>query len=248
MTEEKDQKSEVYKFGDCVVDADRRELSMAGEIVDMQPKAFELLLFLIRNRHRAVDKDELQDELWPRTIVTETALTRCVMKARRAVGDDADKQHAIKTVHGHGYRFVADIDEALEPAPTEPLPEATRPGAPFNWRKFYVPGAIAVLAAFAITVYIVLAPPALGGPIRLAVLPVENATGDEGMEWVSTGLMALMDRMLQDDGIDTVDPRQVTGLAGDSSISQLIATGSEFREKNCEKRSGDTRAGRADRR
>ena len=49
--------------------------------VTMQPKAFELLLYLIRNRHRAVDKDELQDALWPRSIVTETALTRCVMKA-----------------------------------------------------------------------------------------------------------------------------------------------------------------------
>ena len=87
MTTEKDQKSEVYKFADCVVDASRRELTMAGDAVTMQPKAFELLLFLLRNRHRAVDKDELQDALWPRSIVTETALTRCVMKARRAVGD-----------------------------------------------------------------------------------------------------------------------------------------------------------------
>ena len=231
MTEEKDQKTETYEFGDCVVDADRRELSVAGETVDMQPKAFELLLFLIRNRHRAVDKDELQDELWPRTIVTETALTRCVMKARRAVGDDADRQHAIKTVHGHGYRFVADIDEALEPAPTEPLPEPARPATTFNWRRLYMPGAIGMLAAFAIGVYMMLAPPALGGPIRLAVLPVENATGDEGMEWVSTGLMALMDRMLQDDGIDTVSSGQVTGLAGDSPVSQLVATGSEFRDR-----------------
>ncbi len=61
MTIEKDQKSEVYGFSDCVVDADRRELTSAGDAVTVQPKAFELLLYLIRNRHRAVDKDELQD-------------------------------------------------------------------------------------------------------------------------------------------------------------------------------------------
>ncbi len=230
MTEEKDQKTEVYKFGDCAVDADRRELTIAGEAVEMQPKAFELLLFLIRNRHRAVDKDELQDELWPRTIVTETALTRCVMKARRAVGDDADKQRAIKTVHGHGYRFVAEIDEAVEPAPTEPLPGGPARRSPIL-RKLAVPAAIVALLVVAIGGYLSMTPPAIGGPVRLAVLPVENATGDEEMAWVTTGLMALMDRMLQDDGIDTVSAGQVTGLAGDSPVSELVATGSVFRDK-----------------
>ena len=214
MTEEKERDSEVYSFGECVVDADRRELSMAGEAVTMQPKAFELLLFLIRNRHRAVDKDELQDELWPRSIVTETALTRCVMKARRAIGDDAEKQHAIKTVHGHGYRFVADIDEAVEPSPTESLPDATSGESRYNWRKLVIPGAVAGLMGIVLTAYLLMAPPALGGPIRIAVLPVENATDNENMDWVSTGLMALMDRMLQDGGVDTVSSGQVTGPSG----------------------------------
>ena len=115
MTTENHEKSEVYEFGDCVLDADRRDLSVAGKSVTTQPKAFELLLYLVRNRHRAVDKDELQDQLWPRSIVTETALTRCVMKARRAVNDDADRQSVIKTVHGHGYRFIAEIKQPATP-------------------------------------------------------------------------------------------------------------------------------------
>ena len=49
---------------DCVLDADRRELTVSGNPVTTQPKAFELLLYLVRNRSRAVDKDELQDALW----------------------------------------------------------------------------------------------------------------------------------------------------------------------------------------
>ncbi len=64
MTEENDEKSESYEFTNCIVDADRRELSMANEAVTMQPKAFELLLYLIRNRHRAVDKNELPHKVW----------------------------------------------------------------------------------------------------------------------------------------------------------------------------------------
>lgn len=101
-----------------MLDSDRRELTIDGNPVTTQPKAFELLLYLARNRSRAVDKDELQDALWPRSIVTETALTRCVMKARRAVGDDADRQTIIKTVHGHGYRFVATIETESAATPT----------------------------------------------------------------------------------------------------------------------------------
>ena len=66
--DKKHEKSEVYRFGDHVLDADRRELRAAGEVVTTQPKVFDLLLYLVRNRSRAVDKDELQDAIWPRSI------------------------------------------------------------------------------------------------------------------------------------------------------------------------------------
>ena len=231
MTTEKDQKTEIYKFADCAIDADRRELTRAGDAVTMQPKAFELLLFLVRNRHRAVDKDELQDALWPRSIVTETALTRCVMKARRAVGDDADKQAIIKTVHGHGYRFTATVDDATEQQPVSKEAPAPRVRRNFNSQPFKITAAAAGLFAAIVSAWLYFSPPAFSGPIRLAVLPVENATGNTDMDWVSYGLMQLMSGMLQDNGIETVSSRSVSGLAGDAPLAELIATGSEFREK-----------------
>jgi DNA-binding winged helix-turn-helix (wHTH) protein/tetratricopeptide (TPR) repeat protein len=224
VTEEKDQKSEVYRFDDCVLDADTRELTMDGEPVTTQPKAFELLLFLVRNRSRAVDKDELQDALWPRSIVTETALTRCVMKARRAVGDDADKQSVIKTVHGHGYRFVANIDDqAARPAegtvsPTRPQPARRSP-------------ALAIAAAIimiAVAGWWFFAPHAVSGEVRLAVLPVENATGDGELDWVRTGMMSLMNRMLEARGIAVVAERSVLDLAGDKTLAELTTRDGEF--------------------
>ena len=234
MIQENDQKSEIYRFDECIVDADRRELTIGGEAVTTQPKAFELLLYLIRNRQRAVDKDELQDALWPRSIVTETALTRCVMKARRAVGDNAEQQAIIKTVHGHGYRFTATVEDANDDATAagaEAVREPIKPRREINTQLFKVFGSAAGLFAVIISAWLYFSPPALSGPVRLAVLPVENATGDTDMEWVSTGLMALMSRMLQDGGIETVSSRDVAGLAGDASLAELIATGSEFREK-----------------
>ena len=88
-----------------------------------------------------------------------------------------------------------------------------------------------LLFAAIVFAWLYFSPPPLSGPVRLAVLPIENATGDTDMDWVSTGLMALMSRMLQDGGIETVSSREVAGLAGDAPLAELIATDSEFREK-----------------
>jgi len=100
----------TYRFGRCVLDARARELRRDGKIVPIEHRAFDMLVYLIEHHDRAVAKDELQDAIWPRMILTESALTRCVMKARRAIGDDSQRQSIIKTVHGHGYRFVAPLD------------------------------------------------------------------------------------------------------------------------------------------
>lgn len=100
-----------YQFNDCRVALSTREIWRAGQQVPIEPKAFDLLVYLVRNRDRAVDKNELQDEIWRGTIVTEAALTRCIMKARRAIGDDSGAPAAIRTVRGHGYRFSIDVSE-----------------------------------------------------------------------------------------------------------------------------------------
>ena len=65
-----------------------------------------------------MNKDEIQDKVWPGMIVTEAALTRAIMKARRAVGDSASKQAFIRTVHGHGYQFVATLSSEEAAAET----------------------------------------------------------------------------------------------------------------------------------
>lgn len=92
---------------------------MDGTAVQVERRVLDLLVFLIENRHRVVTKDEIQDAVWPGTIVTETALTRAIMKARRALGDSAEAQTVIRTSHGEGYRFVADVKVLSgEPSPS----------------------------------------------------------------------------------------------------------------------------------
>ena len=100
------EKTMGYEFGDFRLNLSTRELRRRDETLDVQKRVLDLLIYLIENRHVTVSKEALQDAVWPGTIVTEAALTRAVMKARKALGDDAQEQAFIKTVHGQGYRFV----------------------------------------------------------------------------------------------------------------------------------------------
>ena len=100
----------IYRFEDCELDEDTRELRRENGAVPVQPKVLDLILFLVRHRRRAVRKELLFSELWPDAIVGESSLTRLVKEARRTVGDDGRRQRVIRTLHGRGYRFVAEVN------------------------------------------------------------------------------------------------------------------------------------------
>lgn len=105
-----------YVFGDCEVDTATREVRRSGESQHVEPQVFDVLVHLIDNRDRAVPKEELLDAVWGDRFVSESALTSRIKSARRAVGDDGREQSLIRTVRGHGYRFVGDLRVAATPS------------------------------------------------------------------------------------------------------------------------------------
>ncbi|HEX4982210.1 MAG TPA: alpha/beta fold hydrolase [Ilumatobacteraceae bacterium] len=100
-----------FTFENCELDPGRYEVRRDGEAVAVEPQVFDVLVHLVRHRDRVVSKEELLDEVWGDRFVSESALTSRIKAARRAIGDDGTAQRMIRTVHGRGYRFVA---EALE--------------------------------------------------------------------------------------------------------------------------------------
>jgi DNA-binding winged helix-turn-helix (wHTH) protein/tetratricopeptide (TPR) repeat protein len=96
-------------FGDCSLDTDRMELLRAGRPVDIQPQVFDVLAYLATHRDRVVTKHELLDEIWGDRFVSDSALTSRIKTARQLVGDTGRDQRVIKTIHGRGYRFVAEV-------------------------------------------------------------------------------------------------------------------------------------------
>ena len=102
-----------FTFEDCELDLGRYEVRRDGDVVAVEPQVFDVLVHLVRHRDRVVSKEELLDEVWGDRFVSESALTSRIKAARRAIGDDGTAQRVIRTVHGRGYRFVADALEVV---------------------------------------------------------------------------------------------------------------------------------------
>jgi DNA-binding winged helix-turn-helix (wHTH) protein len=111
-----------YLFDTYVLDPDRRELRGPAGLVDVDPFVFNLLTYLIRNRDRAVSKDDIMVAVWGRTTVPESALTTSINAARSAIGDSGDAQRLIKILPREGMRFVGVVREDNKPGvPPTPL-------------------------------------------------------------------------------------------------------------------------------
>ena len=87
----------LYSFEDFSLDTARRELRRSGTLISLQPQVFDLLEYLIRNRERVVDKDDLLAAVWNGRIVSESTLSTRINAARSAIGDSGDEQRLLRT-------------------------------------------------------------------------------------------------------------------------------------------------------
>jgi predicted ATPase/DNA-binding winged helix-turn-helix (wHTH) protein len=106
----------MYRFDDLVVDPRAREVRRGGEVVHLEPQAFDLLVHLIEHRDEVVPKQRLLDAVWGHGFVTESALTTRIKEIRRALGDDGTAQRIVRNVRGRGYRFVASLSDETRSA------------------------------------------------------------------------------------------------------------------------------------
>lgn len=107
----------IYRFEDCELDLDLFELRRGDEVQQVEPQVFDLLTYLLRHRDRVVPKREILEAIWDDRVVSESALTSRIKTLRRAVGDDGRAQRILRTIHGRGYRIVAEVEE-IAAAPT----------------------------------------------------------------------------------------------------------------------------------
>jgi len=125
-------KSFVFNFGDVEVREREFSLKKAGEVLALEPKAFQVLLYLLHNPQRLVSKEELLNAVWGDAVVTDNSLTRIIALLRRVLDDDFREPRYIATVSRVGYRFLCAVEvseegleAALAQAPRADVSDAT---------------------------------------------------------------------------------------------------------------------------
>ena len=159
----------IYRFDDVEIDLPGYRVLKAGKAVQLEPKALNLLVFLVENPRRLIEKKELIDAVWGDAFVTENVLTRIIGQLRKALGDDVKEGRYIETVPTRGYRFIADVtieddgetqlgtQNSVTILPTDPNPALT----PIGERRRYAGLAIAIVlicALIGVGVYVVRGP------------------------------------------------------------------------------------------
>ena len=100
-----------YLFEEYALDPDRRELTRGSNPIALEPKVFDLLVYLIRNRERVISRDDLIATVWEGRVVSESALSTRINAARAALRDNGEDQRYIKTLPRKGFRFVGTVRE-----------------------------------------------------------------------------------------------------------------------------------------
>ncbi|MGA3224108.1 MAG: winged helix-turn-helix domain-containing protein [Acidobacteriaceae bacterium] len=207
-----------YRFDDIEVDVQSFRLLKAGSPVALEPKALNLLIFLVENRGRLVGRRELIDAVWNGAFVTDHVLNRAMGQLRRQLGDDPKQPRYVETVPTLGYRFIARVEQEqqdtlvessgqLEATASTPLQDRQRVDEPIpvpHTRSLQTPvptrprrrtgvavGIALVLILSVVTFWMVRrrSHSANARPIQsLAVLPLDNLSGDASQQYLADGM------------------------------------------------------------
>ena len=173
--------SQFYEFGPFRLIPDERQLLRDDEPVPLTPKSFDLLIVLVENAGHLLEKSELMRRIWPDSFVEEANLSVKMSELRRALGDGSGEPQYVETVPRRGYRFVADVSAA---SPAQPRAVSRR----------WLIAAVGLLAVAALIVIVGVNAGRLRGkqnPPRLqslAVLPLQNLSGDASQEHFAVGM------------------------------------------------------------
>jgi predicted ATPase/DNA-binding winged helix-turn-helix (wHTH) protein len=126
----------MKQFESFAIDMSNECLWHKGGQLDLPPKPFAVLRYLVDHPGRLITHDELMDALWPETYVQPQVLRTYMLDLRKLLGDDAGEPKFIQTVPKRGYRFVAEVREVTDQAAKDgAAPDRAAPGRDSKERR-----------------------------------------------------------------------------------------------------------------
>src|ERR1044072_799487 len=98
-----------YQIAEYTIDTARYRITHGDAVIPAEPKAFDLLVYLIRHRDGVLSREELFREVWDGREVSDATLSNHVKSARKILGDSGELQQTILTIRGRGYQFIAPV-------------------------------------------------------------------------------------------------------------------------------------------
>jgi DNA-binding winged helix-turn-helix (wHTH) protein/TolB-like protein/tetratricopeptide (TPR) repeat protein len=179
----------VYRFDGFVVDAQNFVVERGDQPVSLTPRAFDVLLLLLKNRGQVVEKRQMFDEIWKDTFVSDNALTKVIKELRQSLGDSVDEPKFIETIPKRGYRFIATLNGAEAPV-DERSPVETTNERP--WRTTVSIVGMSVLLVLAVAaIWAVIArrsAETASAPKTIAVLPFKPLNAESRDESLEMGM------------------------------------------------------------
>ena len=186
------------RLGEWKIDLHTGELAKPGTTVRLQEQPLQILQILLERPGEVVSREELQRRIWPADTYVDFdhGLYSAVKRLRDTLGDDTENPKYIQTLSRRGYRLIARVAEAEQQKPdvsSEVPAEAANPALRHRWWIAGVLGGAAVFAVAVIVLYSRSSPPGLfTAPVKpvasIAVLPLENLSGDPEQEYFADGM------------------------------------------------------------
>jgi len=186
-----------YRVGDVMIDVGTRQVSRDGNVLQLPPLSYDLLLALVRRAPNAVSSSELMEQVWTGRVVNDETIAKRVELVRESLGDDSRQSRYVALVRGHGYRITAEVEPILGPVALA-APKAAVPGAHAPVRRSLAwPIGIALVLGTAVIAVLVLRqgdPEAQAGSaamparIALAVLPLDDLSIGNTEEYFAAGM------------------------------------------------------------
>ena len=187
----------VYRFDDVEVDGENFRVRKNGQLVTLTPRAFDVLIVLLKNGGRTIEKQEIFESVWKDTFVSDNALTKIIKEIRHAFEDSTDAPRYIETVPKRGYRFIGEIERGIDQLENPPIETVELPTSRITARGFVFSKSTRAISAALLIIILVFAAWLMrrqtsadsAAPIRsIAVLPFKPLNTDSRDESLEMGM------------------------------------------------------------